>query len=62
MVISLFIMVAGALLFIPAANLISFPLFLTAIFVLATGVCALQTSANPVRFDSRARSTAPRRG
>ena len=47
MVISLFIMVAGALLFIPAARMISFPLFLTAIFVLATGVCALQTSANP---------------
>jgi FHS family L-fucose permease-like MFS transporter len=40
-------MVVGALLFIPAANLISFPLFLAAIFVLATGVCALQTSANP---------------
>jgi FHS family L-fucose permease-like MFS transporter len=47
MVISLFIMVAGALLFVPAANLVSFPLMLTAIFVLATGVCALQTSANP---------------
>jgi FHS family L-fucose permease-like MFS transporter len=47
MVISLFIMVVGALLFIPAAKLVSFPLFLTAIFVLATGVCALQTSANP---------------
>jgi FHS family L-fucose permease-like MFS transporter len=47
MVISLYIMVAGALLFIPAAGLVSFPLFLTASFVLATGVCALQTSANP---------------
>ncbi len=47
MVTSLFIMVAGALLFVPAANLVSFPLMLTAIFVLATGVCALQTSANP---------------
>lgn len=47
MVISLFMMVAGALLFIPAASLVSFPLFLTASFVLATGVCALQTSANP---------------
>jgi FHS family L-fucose permease-like MFS transporter len=47
MVISLFIMVMGALLFVPAANLVSFPLTLTAIFVLATGVCALQTSANP---------------
>jgi MFS transporter, FHS family, L-fucose permease len=47
MVISLFVMMAGAGLFIPAANLVSFPLFLTASFVLATGVCGLQTSANP---------------
>ena len=47
MVISLFIMVVGALLFVPAANQVSFPLTLTAIFVLASGVCALQTSANP---------------
>jgi FHS family L-fucose permease-like MFS transporter len=47
MVISLFIMVVGALLFVPAANQVSFSLTLTAIFVLATGVCGLQTSANP---------------
>jgi FHS family L-fucose permease-like MFS transporter len=47
MVVSLFVMVAGALLFIPAAHLISFPVFLTASFVLATGVCGLQTAANP---------------
>jgi MFS transporter, FHS family, L-fucose permease len=47
MVISLFIMVIGALLFIPAANLVNFSMTLFAIFVLATGVCALQTSANP---------------
>jgi MFS transporter, FHS family, L-fucose permease len=47
MVISLFVMVVGALLFVPAANAISFPFFLTASFVLATGVCGLQTSANP---------------
>jgi FHS family L-fucose permease-like MFS transporter len=47
MVTSLFIMVVGALLFVPAANMVSFPLTLAAIFVLATGVCALQTSANP---------------
>jgi FHS family L-fucose permease-like MFS transporter len=40
-------MVAGALLFLPAANMVSFPMTLTAIFVLAAGVCALQTSANP---------------
>jgi len=47
MVTSLFIMVIGALLFIPAAAMVSFPFFLTASFVLATGVCVLQTSANP---------------
>lgn len=47
MVISLFVMVVGALLFLPAANLLSFPLTLFAIFVLATGVTGLQTSANP---------------
>ncbi len=47
MVISLFIMVLGALAFIPAASVPSFPLTLCAIFLLATGVCALQTSANP---------------
>jgi MFS transporter, FHS family, L-fucose permease len=47
MVTSLFIMVVGALLFVPAANQVSFGLTLFAIFVLATGVCALQTSANP---------------
>ncbi len=47
MVISLFVMVLGALLFIPAAQLVSFPIFLSASFVLATGVCGLQTAANP---------------
>ena len=47
MVISLFVMVVGALLFVPAANMVSFPMTLFAIFVLATGVCGLQTSANP---------------
>jgi len=47
MVISLFVMVIGALLFLPAAGLVSFPLTLLAIFVLATGVTGLQTSANP---------------
>ena len=47
MVISLFVMVGGALLFVPAANLVSFPMTLLAIFVLASGACGLQTSANP---------------
>jgi FHS family L-fucose permease-like MFS transporter len=35
------------LLFVPAAAQVSFPFFLTASFVLASGVCMLQTSANP---------------
>jgi FHS family L-fucose permease-like MFS transporter len=47
MVVSLFIQVVGALLFIPAAKLVSFPLFLTAVFVVGAGVTALQTAANP---------------
>jgi MFS transporter, FHS family, L-fucose permease len=46
-VISLLIMTGGALLFLPAANMVSFHMTLFAIFVLATGVCGLQTSANP---------------
>ncbi|HWE83385.1 MAG TPA: sugar MFS transporter [Terracidiphilus sp.] len=47
MVVSLFIQVAGALLFVPAAAQVSFPLFLLAIFVVGAGVTALQTAANP---------------
>ncbi len=47
MVISLFVMTGGALLFLPAANMISFRMTLFAIFILAAGVCGLQTSANP---------------
>jgi FHS family L-fucose permease-like MFS transporter len=47
MVVSLFIQVVGCLLFIPAARLVNFPLFLTACFVVGAGVTALQTSVNP---------------
>lgn len=47
MVVSLFIQVIGALLFLPAAQQVSFPLFLTAIFIVGAGVTALQTAANP---------------
>ncbi len=47
MVVSLFIQVVGALLFIPAAKLTNFPLFLAACFIIGAGVTALQTSANP---------------
>jgi FHS family L-fucose permease-like MFS transporter len=61
MVTSLFIMVVGALLFIPAAAMVSFPFFLTASFVLATGVCVLQTSANPYVSILGPESSAPAR-
>src|SRR5271157_2640474 len=47
MVVGLFTMGAGALLFIPAASVPSFPLFLGALIVLAAGMTALQVSANP---------------
>ena len=47
MVVSLFIQVVGCALFIPAAKLVNFPLFLIAIFLVGAGVTALQTSANP---------------
>ncbi|MGO9317760.1 MAG: sugar MFS transporter [Terracidiphilus sp.] len=61
MVTSLFIMVVGALLFVPAAAKVSFPLFLTASFVLATGVCVLQVSANPYVSILGPESSAPAR-
>jgi FHS family L-fucose permease-like MFS transporter len=47
MVSGLFTMAIGALLFIPAAGLPSFALFLTALIVLAAGMTQLQVSANP---------------
>jgi FHS family L-fucose permease-like MFS transporter len=47
MVAGLFTMCIGALLFIPAASVPSFPLFLTALIVLAAGITALQVAANP---------------
>jgi FHS family L-fucose permease-like MFS transporter len=47
MVVGLLTMGLGAVLFIPAADLPSFPLFLTALIVLAAGITALQVAANP---------------
>src|SRR5260370_8169560 len=47
MVGGLFAMGLGALLFIPAATQPSFPLFLSALIILAAGITALQVSANP---------------
>jgi len=47
MVAGLFTMGLGAALFIPAASVPSFPLFLAALIVLAAGITALQVAANP---------------
>ncbi len=47
MVVSLFIQVVGALLFVPAAKLVNFPMFLSAVFIVGAGVTGLQTAANP---------------
>lgn len=43
----LFVMAIGALMFIPAAKSISYPLFLTGLFVIGTGLALLQTASNP---------------
>lgn len=45
--IGLCVMVAGCLIFLPAAAVPSYGLFLTALFVLAAGITLLQVSANP---------------
>ena len=47
MVLGLLTMGLGALLFIPAAGVPSYPLFLGALMVLAAGITALQVAANP---------------
>src|SRR4029077_15071951 len=47
MVAGLCTMGLGALLFIPAASVPSYPLFLCALMVLAAGITALQVAANP---------------
>ncbi len=47
MVLGLFIMSAGALIFIPAAMLKLYSIFLLALFILGTGLTILQTASNP---------------
>ncbi|TDG14682.1 sugar MFS transporter [Seongchinamella unica] len=46
-VIGLLVASLGALLFYPAASYLRYPLFLGALFVLASGITVLQVSANP---------------
>lgn len=47
-VTGLVVMAAGGLMFSPAASLGIFPLFLLALFVMATGITLLQVAANPL--------------
>lgn len=46
-VIGLLVVMSGCLLFYPAASLVYYPLFLFALFVMASGITLLQVSANP---------------
>ncbi|HRH48562.1 MAG TPA: sugar MFS transporter [Panacibacter sp.] len=45
--LGLFIMAAGCLLFIPAANSRTYSLFLLGLFIIGTGLTILQTASNP---------------
>src|ERR1700722_4496138 len=47
MVVGLLTMAVGAFLFVPAASVVSYPMFLTALLILAAGITGLQVSANP---------------
>jgi glucose/galactose transporter len=47
MMVGLWVMAIGAVIFIPAAMIRSFPVFLTGLFVMGTGLAVLQTSSNP---------------
>lgn len=51
----------GALLFIPGAAVMSFPLFLTALFIIGCGLAMLETAANPYAAELGANETAASR-
>jgi FHS family L-fucose permease-like MFS transporter len=61
-VISGLVLVAvGSYMFFPAVSILSYPLFLLAVFVMATGVVFLQTAANPYVVALGHQETAPSR-
>ncbi len=47
MSLGLFVMALGAIIFIPAANMRAFPLFLIGLFIQGMGLSLLQTASNP---------------
>lgn len=61
MMAGLWVMALGTLLFIPAALLRTFPLFLLGLFVLGTGLAILQTASNPYITIIGPRESAARR-
>jgi MFS transporter, FHS family, L-fucose permease len=57
----LVLVAVGSYMFFPAVAVLSYPLFLLAVFVMATGVVFLQTAANPYVAALGAQETAPSR-
>ena len=60
-VLGLIIAAIGALLFLPVTQSNSFPLYLCAFFIVAIGMCFLETAANPYVTELGDPATAPRR-
>jgi glucose/galactose transporter len=61
MMVGLWVMALGTLLFVPAALLRTYSLFLTGLFVLGTGLAILQTASNPYITIIGPRESAARR-
>lgn len=61
MAVGLAVMAAGAVAFVPAALLRSYGIFLSGLFVQGTGLCLLQTAANPYVIILGPRESAARR-
>jgi MFS transporter, FHS family, L-fucose permease len=57
----LILVAIGSYMFFPAVSVLSYPLFLLAVFVMATGVVFLQTAANPYVVALGPQETAPSR-
>lgn len=57
----LLLVAVGSYMFYPAVEILSYPLFLLAVFVMATGVVFLQTAANPYVAALGPQETAPAR-
>ena len=60
-VLGLLIAAVGRLLFLPVTRMHSFPLYLCAFFIVAIGMCFLETAANPYVTELGDPATAPRR-